>query len=71
MIWRVRKVLGLQTKAVAIVVNLAALTLNRPIEKVAAVELQAGLGGQHLKNAPSLGFVRLRGQNRRAFRRAA
>src|SRR5215510_2694291 len=43
MIWRIGKVLGLEHDRAAVRIRDSALSLNRPIEKVAGVELQSRL----------------------------
>src|SRR5262245_25530249 len=43
MIWRIGKVLGLEHDRAAVRIRDSALSMNRPIEKVAGVELQSRL----------------------------
>ena len=45
-------VLRLETKPIATLVNLSALTRQRPIQKIPRIKLHAGLGGPHLHYAP-------------------
>lgn len=56
--------LGLQAKAGSISETLAALSKDRAIQKIAAVELNARFGRQDLQYASAGGFENLRGQLR-------
>jgi hypothetical protein len=59
MVGRIRKVLGLQAKSVAMVVNLATFARNGSIEKVPAVELNSWFSTENLQNATALWLVSL------------
>ena len=57
MIGRVGKVLRLQAESVTVVVYLVPLPLNRAIEEISAIELDAWFGAQNLKNAAAFRLV--------------
>ena len=57
MIGRVGKVLRLQAESVTVVVYLVPLPLNRAIEEISAIELDAWFGAQHLKNTAAFWLV--------------
>src|SRR5271157_4316114 len=61
MVRRIGIVLGFEAERVALVVYLAIRSGHRAVEKVARVELHAGLVGQYLKHAASRRFVGFRG----------
>src|SRR5260370_576454 len=57
-VWRVRKMLGFETKSVALVVNLTRLATH-VVEEISAVELQPRFGRPHLHRAPAHRFIDL------------
>src|ERR1700693_4076997 len=54
--------LRLQAETVAALVDLAALSLDGPIQKVSSVKLDTGLRGEHLQHAPGGRFLHARCQ---------
>src|SRR5882672_4449493 len=57
-VWRVWKMLGLETKSVALAVNLTRLATH-VVEEISAVELHPRFGGPHLHRAPTHRFIDL------------
>ena len=51
---RVRVVLGFEAEAGVLAVGLSRLTLDLPIQKVACIELNPRLGGQHFQHPARL-----------------
>ena len=49
--------LGLETKAVTLLIYLAVYARERAVEKISRVELQAGLGSPHFHHSPGARFV--------------
>src|SRR6187399_1123607 len=66
---RIGKVLCLETKAVALPINMAVLAGERAVEKISGVELHAGLGGQNLEHAAGVRLPNA-GRGYHAMRRA-
>src|SRR5205807_9658850 len=65
-----REVLRLRTEPVAMLIGFAAFALEGAVEKVAAVELHSGFGGQYLENPPSFRIIGFGCQHRRTLRRS-
>src|SRR5205814_3603699 len=59
---RIREVLRLQAKCRAMAVNLSTLAVNRAVEEVASIELNPGLGGEDLHDAPGFRLRDSRGE---------
>jgi len=59
---RIRKVLRLQAKSIAALVRVAIFPDDLPIQKIAGVELNAGLRGPNFKRTSTAGFVDARRQ---------
>ena len=59
--------LGLEAEAVAKLILFASLAAEFAIEEIAAIELNARLGGEHFHGAPGGRFVNLRGHGKRAI----
>ena len=57
MVGRIRKMLRLQAKAVALFIDVPVFPGNRPVQKIAGVELHSWLGGQDLQHSSAGGFV--------------
>src|SRR4051812_44916678 len=53
---RVGEVLRLETERRALFVDLAALARDLSVQEIARVELDAGLGGEHVHRAPARGI---------------
>lgn len=60
----VGEMLGLQAEAAAVRVGLPGFAGEGAVEEIAAVELQAGFGREHLEHAAGVRFVQARGQHR-------
>ena len=58
-IGRVGEMLSLKAKCVAAVIGLASLAVN-PIQEVAGIKLEAGLGGRHFELAARMRIISLR-----------
>src|SRR5262249_23295676 len=61
---RIREMLCFQAKALVLAINRTALPLDLPVQEVAGVELNPGLRGQNLQDAPRLGIAHAGGQDR-------
>ena len=51
--------LGLEAESVAAVINLAPLAVN-PIQEIAGIKLEAGLGGGNFQQATGMRIISLR-----------
>jgi hypothetical protein len=67
MVRRIREVLCLQAKSSAAGVELAAFAARRPVERISSVELNAGLGREHLEQASACRFERFGGELKVSF----
>ena len=54
--------LCLQTKTIAMAINLATLAGDRSVQKIAGVKLNAGLGGEYFHDSTGARFEHARGQ---------
>ena len=63
MVWRIRKMLRLQTKSATMRVDLGTLPVNRPVEKVAAIELNAWFSGPDFHVSTGFPIVNAGGQH--------
>src|SRR5215813_14459918 len=62
MVWRIRKVLRLQTKCGALRVGDAAFSVNRAVQEISRIELSAGLGRPDFQYSPARSLLRPRGE---------
>src|SRR4029450_7723299 len=66
LIGRIGIVLRLEAESVALLVDMPGLAGDRAVEKIARVELHAGLGRRHVERATALRVLDLRGMTQLA-----